>query len=68
MPLQFILFFILRLNTLNFILFSVYPENHNVKVSVNDIVIKAVAVALRNVPHANGNKLLTLEVPKFGMT
>lgn len=28
-------------------------EKHNVKVSVNDIVIKAVAVALRNVPQAN---------------
>ncbi|GMG99456.1 hypothetical protein Nepgr_001296 [Nepenthes gracilis] len=28
-------------------------EKHNVKVSVNDIVIKAVAVALRNVPEAN---------------
>ncbi|KAL9251434.1 hypothetical protein AKJ16_DCAP14955 [Drosera capensis] len=28
-------------------------EKHNVKVSVNDIVIKAVAVALRNVPSAN---------------
>lgn len=28
-------------------------EQHNVKVSVNDIVIKAVAVALRNVPGAN---------------
>ncbi|GAB4855027.1 Pyruvate dehydrogenase complex component E2 1 [Ancistrocladus abbreviatus] len=29
-------------------------EKHNVKVSVNDIVIKAVAIALRNVPEANG--------------
>ncbi|XP_048494137.1 dihydrolipoyllysine-residue acetyltransferase component 1 of pyruvate dehydrogenase complex, mitochondrial isoform X1 [Beta vulgaris subsp. vulgaris] len=29
-------------------------EKHGVKVSVNDIVIKAVAVALRNVPEANG--------------
>ncbi|XP_031407606.1 dihydrolipoyllysine-residue acetyltransferase component 1 of pyruvate dehydrogenase complex, mitochondrial isoform X1 [Punica granatum] len=28
-------------------------EQHDVKVSVNDIVIKAVAVALRNVPEAN---------------
>ncbi|KAL9674816.1 hypothetical protein QQ045_003015 [Rhodiola kirilowii] len=28
-------------------------EKHDVKVSVNDIVIKAVAVALRNVPKAN---------------
>ncbi|KAL5709651.1 dihydrolipoyllysine-residue acetyltransferase [Ranunculus cassubicifolius] len=28
-------------------------EKHNTKVSVNDIVIKAVAVALRNVPKAN---------------
>ncbi|KAF5192729.1 Dihydrolipoyllysine-residue acetyltransferase component of pyruvate dehydrogenase complex [Thalictrum thalictroides] len=28
-------------------------EQHNVKVSVNDIVIKAVAIALRNVPAAN---------------
>ncbi|KAL9236553.1 hypothetical protein vseg_011207 [Gypsophila vaccaria] len=29
-------------------------EKHNIKVSVNDIVIKAVAVALRTVPGANG--------------
>lgn len=28
-------------------------EQHDVKVSVNDIVIKAVAIALRNVPEAN---------------
>ncbi|KAK9190198.1 hypothetical protein WN943_018800 [Citrus x changshan-huyou] len=28
-------------------------EKHNMKVSVNDIVIKAVAVALKNVPEAN---------------
>lgn len=28
-------------------------EKHDVKVSVNDIVIKAIAVALRNVPEAN---------------
>ncbi|KAK6929117.1 Peripheral subunit-binding domain [Dillenia turbinata] len=28
-------------------------EKHDVKVSVNDVVIKAVAVALRNVPEAN---------------
>lgn len=28
-------------------------EQHDVKVSVNDIVIKAVAIALRNVPQAN---------------
>ncbi|XP_010931437.1 dihydrolipoyllysine-residue acetyltransferase component 1 of pyruvate dehydrogenase complex, mitochondrial isoform X1 [Elaeis guineensis] len=28
-------------------------ERHNLKVSVNDIVIKAVALALRNVPEAN---------------
>lgn len=32
-------------------------EKHDVKVSVNDIVIKAVAVALRNVPEANGKAL-----------
>lgn len=31
-----------------------FPEKHNTKVSVNDIVIKAVAVALKNVPEANG--------------
>ncbi|KAK4385605.1 pyruvate dehydrogenase complex, mitochondrial [Sesamum angolense] len=30
--------------------------NYDVKVSVNDIVIKAVAIALRNVPEANGEK------------
>lgn len=35
--------------------FYAYLEKHGVKVSVNDIVIKAVAVALRNVPEANGN-------------
>lgn len=29
-------------------------DQHNVKVSVNDIVIKAVALALKNVPEANG--------------
>ncbi|KAK3031294.1 hypothetical protein RJ639_037306 [Escallonia herrerae] len=29
-------------------------EKYDVKVSVNDIVIKAVAIALRNVPEANG--------------
>lgn len=29
-------------------------EKHGVKVSVNDIVIKVVAIALRNVPEANG--------------
>ncbi|KAK7826716.1 dihydrolipoyllysine-residue acetyltransferase component 1 of pyruvate dehydrogenase complex [Quercus suber] len=32
-------------------------EKHDVKVSVNDIVIKAVAVALRNVPEANGKDI-----------
>lgn len=31
-----------------------FTEQHDVKVSVNDIVIKAVAIALRNVPLANG--------------
>jgi pyruvate dehydrogenase E2 component (dihydrolipoamide acetyltransferase) len=30
-------------------------EQHGIKVSVNDIIIKAVAIALRNVPEANGN-------------
>ena len=38
-----------------FLWVSLIAERHNVKVSVNDIVIKAVAVALRNVPEANGN-------------
>jgi pyruvate dehydrogenase E2 component (dihydrolipoamide acetyltransferase) len=32
---------------------STNTEQHGVKVSVNDIVIKAVALALRNVPEAN---------------
>lgn len=32
----------------------IFTEKHDVKVSVNDIVIKAVANALRNVPEANG--------------
>lgn len=31
-----------------------HTEQHKVKVSVNDIIIKAVALALRNVPEANG--------------
>ncbi|KAG5557151.1 hypothetical protein RHGRI_007425 [Rhododendron griersonianum] len=34
-------------------LFAQFTEKHDVKVSVNDIVIKAVANALRNVPEAN---------------
>ncbi|CAL1393781.1 unnamed protein product [Linum trigynum] len=33
-------------------------ENHDIKVSVNDIVIKAVVVALKNVQEANGNESL----------
>lgn len=40
-------------------------ERHNVKVSVNDIVIKAVAVALRNVPEANGNGTWTCNTFSF---
>ncbi|MQL97844.1 hypothetical protein Taro_030542, partial [Colocasia esculenta] len=32
---------------------NVLKEQHNVKVSINDIIIKAVALALRNVPEAN---------------
>jgi hypothetical protein len=35
-----------------------------VKVSVNDIVIKAVALALRNVPEANGNAATFLAMIK----
>lgn len=31
-----------------------FTEKHDIKVSVNDIVIKAVAVALKNVAEANG--------------
>ena len=31
-----------------------FADQHDIKVSVNDIVIKAVAIALRNVPEANG--------------
>lgn len=34
--------------------YSCYTEKYDVKVSVNDIVIKAVAIALKNVPEANG--------------
>lgn len=41
----------------SFCLFSI-TEKHDVKVSVNDIVIKAVAMALKNVPEANGNTFL----------
>lgn len=33
---------------------SLYAEQYNVKVSVNDIVLKAVALALKTVPEANG--------------
>lgn len=33
---------------------SQLADQHNVKVSVNDIVIKAVALALKNVPEVNG--------------
>lgn len=36
------------------LLWSQFAEQHNVKVSVNDIIIKAVATALRSVPEANG--------------
>lgn len=36
---------------------SSITEKHDVNVSVNDIVIKAVAVALRNVPEANGKDI-----------
>jgi pyruvate dehydrogenase E2 component (dihydrolipoamide acetyltransferase) len=36
---------------------SSITEQHDVKVSVNDIVIKAVAVALRNAPEANGRDI-----------
>lgn len=43
----------------------IFTEKHDVKVSVNDIVIKAVANALRNVPEANGkaffSSLITAE-------
>ncbi|THG04298.1 hypothetical protein TEA_000762 [Camellia sinensis var. sinensis] len=35
------------------IIFAQFTEKHDVKVSVNDIIIKAVAIALRNVPEAN---------------
>jgi pyruvate/2-oxoglutarate dehydrogenase complex dihydrolipoamide acyltransferase (E2) component len=40
---------------------SSITEQHDVKVSVNDIVIKAVAVALRNVPEANGKVISVIE-------
>lgn len=33
-----------------------FTAKYDVKVSVNDIVIKAVAIALRNVPEANGKR------------
>lgn len=42
-------------------------EQHGVKVSVNDIVIKAVALALRNVPDANGNSYRILANIKLGL-
>jgi pyruvate/2-oxoglutarate dehydrogenase complex dihydrolipoamide acyltransferase (E2) component len=38
---------------------SFIAELHGIKVSVNDIIIKAVAIALRNVPEANGNFKIT---------
>ncbi|OAY75292.1 Dihydrolipoyllysine-residue acetyltransferase component 1 of pyruvate dehydrogenase complex, mitochondrial [Ananas comosus] len=40
-------------------------EQHNVKVSVNDIVIKAVALALRNVPEANAYWSTEKEEPEL---
>lgn len=39
-----------------------FIEQHDVKVSVNDIVIKAVALALKSVPTANG---MLLEIYVF---
>jgi pyruvate dehydrogenase E2 component (dihydrolipoamide acetyltransferase) len=33
--------------------FLIIAEQHGIKVSVNDIIIKVVAIALRNVPEAN---------------
>lgn len=48
-----------------FLWVSLIAERHNVKVSVNDIVIKAVAVALRNVPEANGNGTWTCDTFSF---
>lgn len=33
---------------------SLIAEQYDVKVSVNDIIIKIVAAALKNVPEANG--------------
>jgi len=33
---------------------SLIAEQYDVKVSVNDIIVKVVAAALRNVPEANG--------------
>lgn len=43
---------------------SQLADQHNVKVSVNDIVIKAVALALKNVPEVNGK---ILNIPSFIM-
>lgn len=37
-----------------FFVCSLIAEQYDVKVSVNDIIIKVVAAALRNVPEANG--------------
>lgn len=37
-----------------FFICSLIAEQYDVKVSVNDIIIKVVAAALRNVPEANG--------------
>ena len=36
------------------VFFQLIAEQYDVKVSVNDIIIKVVAAALRNVPEANG--------------
>ena len=45
---------------------SFIAEQHGIKVSVNDIIIKAVAIALRNVPEANGNfKQNNHQIPMF---
>ena len=57
--LSHILVFINNLRGSEWTVLSWSTENHGVKVSVNDIVIKAVAVALRNVRQANGEKLFS---------
>jgi hypothetical protein len=51
---RFMLFVLVHLQSNLIFICSLIAEQYDVKVSVNDIIIKVVAAALRNVPEANG--------------